>query len=50
MAIYSFKRKNNRTGFARAGFSVLEFPTLSGLGKSCPWLFRVEKGKNNIVE
>ena len=39
------KEKNNRTGFARAGFSVLKFPTLSGLGKSSPWLFRVKKVK-----
>lgn len=45
MAICSFKEKNNRTGFARAGFSVLKFPTLSGLGKSSPWLFRVKKVK-----
>ena len=46
-AICSFKRENNKTGFARAGFSVLEFPTLpmKGLGKSSPWLFRVEKVK-----
>ena len=45
MTICSFKRKNNRTGFARAGFLFLEFPTLLGLGKSSPWLFRVKKVK-----
>lgn len=46
-AISSFKRENNKTGFARVGFSVGEFLTLSmkGLGKSSPWVFRVKKVK-----
>lgn len=42
-----FYERNNKTGFARVGFSVLEFPTLSlkDLGKGGPWLFRVKRVK-----